>query len=386
MTVDVGAKSGNGGVDVTQRNHRRGLPRRQLLRRAGLAAASGVAAPAILKYRGALAQDKPATLTVRSWDGVWLESLRRGVSEPFSDATGIPILHTVTQDIETVPEILDAVEHGRVPPIHVDWNTAINITMLALRGATEDLSDLAGLDALLPIARPTGFDAWPFVNTYAYVFALAYREDAFADGPPDSWRALANPAVRDRIALFQDGGGFYSAAQVTGGGTLAEMPDNMDPCWSFMAEVAANGARLGQDPDMTEWLSNGDVDACCTITSDARAARQDGAPVAWTIPQEGAEVATDGMCIPVGLPENERYWAARYIETALSPQSQQVWCDGLGLPPVYPGLTPPADLVDDPTYPTQEADFQPLLSLPTPMVAEHKDAWLARYQEIMSAG
>ncbi|MEM7442856.1 MAG: PotD/PotF family extracellular solute-binding protein [Pseudomonadota bacterium] len=359
------------------------LPRRRLLGSAVGIAGATVAAPTILKFHGALAQDKPETLNVRSWDGVWLTALRRGVSEPFSDATGIGILHDLTTDVETVPEILDAVEHGRVPPIHVEWNTAINITMLALHDATVDLGGLAGLSALLPVARPAGFAAWPFVNTYSYVFALALREGAFPAGAPTSWQILADPAVRDRIALFQDGGGFYTAAQVTGGGSLAEMPDDMAACWAFMEQVAANGARLGQDPDITGWLANGDIDACCAITSDARAARQQGADVSWTVPQEGAELATDAMCIPVGLPENEQYWAERYIETAISASSQQVWCNGLGLPPVYPGLEPPSDLVGDPAYPTTDADFDRFLMLPTPVIAENKDAWLARYRQIM---
>jgi len=349
-------------------------------------AATTLAAPTILKFHGALAQDKPATLNVRSWGGVWLEALRRGVSGPFSEETGIGILHDLTEDYLTVIATMDAIEHGRTPSIHVNWNTTINATRLADSGMTENLGDLAGIDALMPIAHPMGFDDWPLVNTYSYVYALAYRDAAFPDDPPDSWHSMVDPQFRGRVALFDDGIGFFSSAQVAGGGTLAGIPDDMAPCWSFLERVRDNRPLLGEDPDLTQWLQNGDTDVACAVTADARAARLNGAAVSWTLPRESAEYDTDAMVIPVGLPENELYWAKRYVERAISAEGQLIWCNGLGLPPVYPGLAPPPDLVGDPTYPTVEADFSRLLRIPTQIQVAHQDDWFARFQRIMGEG
>ena len=120
-----------------------------------------------------------------------------------------------------------------------------------------------------------------------------------------------------------------------------------------------------------------------TPISNARAAKQNGIPVSWTVPKEGAKLDTDGMWIPKGLPENELYWAKEYINFALSPEGQQVWCNGLGLPPVRPGLEPPADLIGDPAYPTTEADLKLLLRVPTPILVEHESEWFAKVNEIM---
>ena len=112
----------------------------QLSRRT-LLAATGLAAPLAWR-RSALAQDKPAELIVRAWGGVWVEALEKGVSKPFTEQTGIPVRHDLTEDNEIRPKIWAAVDQGRVPPIHVNWDTSTNATKSALRGVTEDLAAL----------------------------------------------------------------------------------------------------------------------------------------------------------------------------------------------------------------------------------------------------
>ena len=241
---------------------------------------------------------------------------------------------------------------------------------------------MPNLEGLLPLANP-GLEGWPLVNTYSYVYVLAYRDEAFPDGPPDSWQVMIDPKFKGRVAIYDDGIGFHPAAQIAGGGTLEEIPDNMAPAWAFFEKLKANEPLLGEDPDFTNWFQNGEIDVACTIISNARAAKQNGIPVSWTVPKEGAKLDTDGLWIPKGLPENELHWAKEYVNFALSAEGQQVWCNGLGLPPVRPGLEPPADLVGDPAYPTTEEDLKLLLRVPTPILVEHESDWFAKVNEIM---
>ena len=63
---------------MTDSNKGGRLGRRRFLQGTSLIAGGALAAPAILKYRNALAQDKPAELIVRAWGGVWVESLAAG--------------------------------------------------------------------------------------------------------------------------------------------------------------------------------------------------------------------------------------------------------------------------------------------------------------------
>ncbi|MEM8856369.1 MAG: extracellular solute-binding protein, partial [Pseudomonadota bacterium] len=78
----------------------------------------------------------------------------------------------------------------------------------------------------------------------------------------------------------------------------------------------------------------------------------------------------------------EEHWAKEFINMALSEPVQKAWCGALGLPPVYPGIEPPEDLKNDPAYPTTPADFEKLVSIPTPILVENQPIWFAKFSEI----
>ncbi|WP_157014671.1 ABC transporter substrate-binding protein [Mesorhizobium xinjiangense] len=359
------------------------LDRRRFLR--GTAATGAAAGLTALGLPHALAQEpeKPGEIIVRAWGGSWVESLEKGVSDPFTEMTGIAVRHDLTEDNEIQPKVWAAVAQNRVPPIHINWDTTTNATKSALRGVTEDLSDLPNLANVTDLAKPVGLDGYPIVNTYGYVYVLAYRPEAFPDGPPKSWKDLLDPKFKGRIALYNDGIGFHFPAQVAGGGSLDDIPGNMQPCWDFVEEIKAQEPLLGEDPDFTTWFQNGEIDAACTISTNAREAKKNGIDIAWVVPEEGAKFDTDGLWIPKGLPENELYWAKQYINFALTKDAQQVWLDGLGLPGVVPGLTPPEDLVDDPSYPTKEEDFADLIRISSKVQVENESDWFAKFKAIM---
>ena len=359
------------------------LPRRRFLQgTAGLAGTAALGTGLVSKPMSALAQDRPAEIIVRVWGGAWGDAMRAGVADPFTEMTGIPVRFDFTEDNEIRPRIWAAVDQGRVPPIHVNWDTTTNATISALRGVTVDLSDLPNLDGLLPLHEPVGLEGYPLVNTYAYVYVCAYRPEAFPDGPPQSWRVMLDPQFRGRIALYDDGIGFNPIAVIAGGGTLDDIPDNMEPGYEFYRQLRENQPLLGEDPDFTAWFQNGEIDLACTISVNARAARQSGINVEWTVPEEGCKVDTDGLWVPQGLPDNEEYWAKEYVNFALSREAQERWCSLLGLPPVYPGLAPPEDLVGDPAYPTTEEDFAALVSIPSPTLVANQPIWFQNFQEI----
>jgi putative spermidine/putrescine transport system substrate-binding protein len=359
------------------------IRRRTLLR--SLAAGGAMAGLSPLGLGRAMAEEpaKPAEIIIRAWGGSWVDSLKAGVSDRFTKATGIAVRHDLTEDNEIQPKVWAAVAQGRVPPIHINWDTTTNATKSALRGVTEDLSDLSNLKGATDLAKPVGLEGYPIINTYGYVYVLAYRPSAFPDGPPKSWKALLDPKLKGRIALYNDGIGFHFPAQVAGGGKLEDIPGNMQPAWDFVTKIKEQKPLLGEDPDFTTWFQKGEIDAACTISTNAREARKNGIELAWTVPEEGAKFDTDGLWIPKGLPPNELYWAKQYINTALEKESQQIWLDGLGLPGVIPGVNPPADLIGDPSYPTKPEDFKNLIRVSSKIQVENESGWFAKFKEIM---
>jgi putative spermidine/putrescine transport system substrate-binding protein len=170
-----------------------------------------------------------------------------------------------------------------------------------------------------------------------------------------------------------------------GGGSMSDIPQNMQPAWDYYEKLKKQQPLLGEDPDFTSWFQQGEIDLACTIITNARAAKQKGIAVDWTVPKEGAKVDTDSLWVPQQLPENETYWAKQYVNFALSADAQQKWCNGLGLPPVRPGLTPPEDMQGDPAYPTEKADYKRLIRVPNDVLVRHQKDWFARFNEIMQA-
>ncbi len=146
------------------------LSRRRLL--SGGAALGSAAALSSLGMDRAFAQEpeKPAEIIVRAWGGSWVDSLKKGVSDPFTQMTGVAVRHDLTEDNEIQPKVWAAVAQKRVPPIHINWDTTSNATKSALRGVTEDLSDLPNLANVTELAKPIGLEGYPIVNTYAYVY------------------------------------------------------------------------------------------------------------------------------------------------------------------------------------------------------------------------
>lgn len=359
------------------------MNRRSVLR-AGLLSGGALLASAVPGSRLLAAEpEKPKEIIVRAWGGGWVEALKKGVSDPFTEATGIAVRHDLTEDNEIQPKVWAAVEQNRVPPIHVNWDTTVNATKSALRGVTVDLSDLTNLADTTELSKPVGVEGYPIVNTYGYVYVLAYRPEAFPDGAPASWKVMLDPKFKNRIAIYNDGIGMHFPAQVAGGGKLEDIPGNMEAAWSFFAALKEQGPLLGEDPDFTNWFQNNEIDLACTISTNAIAAQRNGVQLAWTVPEEGATFDTDGLWIPKGLPENELYWAREYVNYAISRPGQQVWLDGLGLPGVVPGLTPPEGLENDPSYPTTEEALGHLIRVSDMVQAENQSVWFARFKEIM---
>lgn len=366
---------------MTEHKSTLALSRRKFL--GGAAALSGIAASGFATRVFAQEPAKPAEIIVRAWGGSWVDSLKAGVSDPFTAATGIAVRHDLTEDNEIQPKVWAAVAQNRVPPIHINWDTTTNATKSALRGVTEDLSDLSNLAGTTDLAKPVGLEGYPIVNTYGYVYVLAYRPEAFPDGAPTSLQVLLDPKFKGRIALYNDGIGFHFPAQVAGGGKLEDIPANMQPAWDFIRKVKEQAPLLGEDPDFTTWFQNGEIDLAVTISTNAREAKKNGVNIAWTVPEEGAKFDTDGLWIPKGLPENELYWAKQYINFAITKEAQQVWLDGLGLPGVVPGLIPPADLVNDPSYPTKPEDFEHLIRISSQVQVENESTWFGEFKKIM---
>lgn len=355
--------------------------RRFLTGSAGLAAL-GVTGP----YGRALAQapKKPNELIVRAWGGAWSKALKEHVSDPFYKLTGISVAHDNTLHYEMKTKIWQAQAQNRTPPVHVDWDVSDIAFESAARGSCVDLADLPVLAEMKPAAVPSRVTGVPYINPYLYTYALIYRPSKFPNGAPTSWKALLEPRFKRRIALMSAGYGIIHIAQLTAGGKIGDIPDNMDAGWDFVSAVRKQEPMLGKDEDMTKWWEQNEADLAITMISNFTAIRDKGGDVAWTIPSEGGYATNDCLWVPKGLPAHEEYWAKQYVNFALTKAPNQGWCDALALPGLNKGFVASDKFRNDPAYPTTDEQFAKVFFLPSETMVKHWDKWVLKFKSIMN--
>ncbi|MBZ9726318.1 extracellular solute-binding protein [Mesorhizobium sp. CO1-1-11] len=364
------------------------VTRREILKSTvatGIAAALGAGVTLSARpARSAGEPDKPSQLIVRAWGGSWSKALEDTVSKPFTEMTGIKVVHDNTFHTEMKTKIWQAQAQKRELPCHVTWDTTANAVTSARHGSAVDLSDLSNIPQMRDIAVPSGAGGIPYINMYIYVYCMGYAPSKFPAGAPDSWAAFLDPKFKGRVGLFSSGNGTIHIAQIAAGGKLSDYPDNMEAGWKWIEAVRAQNPVLGKDEDITRWVQQREIDVSMNAIADMIDFKRAGGDIAWTVPKEGAYATTDCLWVPKGLPENEEYWAKQYINLSMKDEVSQKWCDLLGNPSLNKKFVAPKDFANDPAYPSKEEDFKRLVILPMDVEVDNWDKWVLRFKSIMN--
>jgi putative spermidine/putrescine transport system substrate-binding protein len=332
---------------------------------------------------------KPAELVVLSWAGRWGSSLLESVSNPFAGETGIRVRHRTHVGLELPADLVDALRRGDRPPVDVVWCNGVPALAAAREGWCVDLGedeDIASrLDALHARARPGGVSGWPLVLAYVVHYVLVYRRAAFPDGPPDSWDVLMDPRLRGKIALYPGGNGFYPIAQVLGGGSVRDIPHAMEPCWGYLRRLRPQVGTLDYSIGMSRLLAERRLDVCFRALPNALGFRDEGQDVGWAVPREGITDTMDALWVPRNVPAGVSSWARRYIGHAIARETQERWCDRMGVLPVHPGARLPATFREDDALPRSPGDLSGVLHVPEETKADHQQIWERTFEEIFSA-
>jgi putative spermidine/putrescine transport system substrate-binding protein len=319
-------------------------------------------------------------LRVLSWAGRWGRALAETVSQPFTEATGLPVEAVRHIGLRLPSALTSRADAGQRPPVDVVWCN----TSAAIRAARADccdpLDDLAGLAELVRRAAPPDGRGWPFVQAYVVHYVLVYRRALFPTAPPRSWQVLLDRAHERRVVLYPGGKGFLPIAQLLGGGTLSGIPDAMAPCWSALRAL---GGQLGR-PDYSIGLgplfSRGEIDLCYRALPNALGFVDEGVDVGWVAPDEGVADTTDALWVPRGLDEATRDRARKYVAFAMTKPVQERWCEALAAIPMHRSAAAPA-LLRARGLSTDPEDLASVLHIDPETEAEHEDAWAVAFDE-----
>jgi len=332
---------------------------------------------------------KPDELVVMNWPLAtsWGKALKEEVSDAFTRLTDIPVRHEENTGLDFPPKLFEALRKKRRPPFDVIYGNVIPSLKLAQADLCDPLNEeqFPVLKILSRRAKPEaeGITGWPIVNIYVVRYAMMYREAAFPEGEPASWNIMQDPRLKGRVSIYPGGKGFYPIAQVMGGGFLEDIPHNMTPCWNFIKSLRPQIGRMGYNKEMTVYISRGEIDVYFTALTNIRQWKNDGLGVSWAIPKEGTADCVDSLFVPRYLPESVAYWAKQYVAHAVTEKVQKDFCNRIGVSPVYPGIEPPDDLINDPAYPKTADDLDHVLYIPDSITVKYEAYWMKKFNDIL---
>ncbi|WP_027160026.1 extracellular solute-binding protein [Methylobacter luteus] len=330
--------------------------------------------------------NKPECLDVMTWAGKWGDSLEKTVSARFTELTGVPVRHHTNIGLRLPEPLHDALRTRQRPPYDVVWSNAVPAVAMAESGCCQlfDEDDMPSLAELYQRARPAGF-ADRLVFPYSVHYVLVYLKSAVEAGALKSWNVLMDKKHAGKIAIYPNGKGFYPIAQVLGGGNMEGIPENMQPCWDYLAEFRPRIAVLDYSIGMESLFRTGRINLCFRALPNAVGFIEAGLDVGWTVPVEGTSDTTDALWIPQHVPEERTYWARQYIDIALSASVQAEWCNRLGVLPANRKAAASA-IFDRPGFPRNMDDTAGFLYVPDHVIWRHEARWETIFEQLPSAG
>lgn len=326
----------------------------------------------------------PDELVVLTWGGPWERALRTAVSDPFAELTGIRVRHDPHVGLELPGRLVDPIRSGQTAPCHVVWSNAVPAMAAALEGLCDPMTEaeVPNLAHLHDLARPAGFDGWPFAMAYAVLYVLVFRRRLFPSASPESWRVLLEPRHRGRVALYPDGNGIHPVAQLLGGGAVSDIPGDMAPCWRFLRRLRPQVVRLDYSGALADALRAGEVDLCFRALPNAVGFAAAGLDVDWAAPAEGVPDTMDTLWVPRGLPAATAALAKRYIGFALARSRQERWCAMLGTLPAHREAIGPAVLRNRRGTPSTLDEREKVLHVPDAVKFTHHRQWRDEFAAI----
>lgn len=279
------------------RYSRRGLVTRTVSRRSFVAGTLGAAGAALAAdgRAGSVAlagQSTPAlappdyegrTLTSSSYGGSVEEMQTAAVFEPFEEATGADVTLVALYSADALARV--RAERGS-PQLDLVQFSGGQEKVAVAEELTQplDLSLVPNLSGVVERFRDPE-NRWATVNAIAE--GILYRTDQI-ESPPTSWADFWLPEYQGHVAFPDISNGYgmnflVMAARINGGGE-----ENIDPGFAALQEIASDATIFKTAAEVIQLFSQGDIWIMPYDSAAAFRAEEQGLPVAFATPTEGA--------------------------------------------------------------------------------------------------
>ena len=282
----------------------------------------------------------------------WSDYLSPDVQAGFEKALGVKIIIDTFDSNEAMYAKLKAGGTGYdlMMPSSYQVNQMAKEDMIAALDHTKCPNVKANFDQSFTsqIIDPAFTYSVPYAVTYT---GFMYAKDKVPEGAEiDSWKILANPAMKGRVTLLDD------IREVIGGGlmTLGYSINSTDPAEidAAVAEVLkwkANSRKFDAESYKTEvaggstWIGHGySTDATQVIAGDEDEGMEPREDIGFALPREGFTIAFDEMVVAKDSKRKDLAYA--FINYLYDGEVAKVNMEYLcGPNPVKPGI----DLLDD---------------------------------------
>jgi putative spermidine/putrescine transport system substrate-binding protein len=197
---------------------------------------------------------------------------------------------------------------------------------------------------------------------------------------PTSWAALWDDAYRGKLTLFDYWWQVVFMAARLNGGSL----ENMDPGWDLWKAKAGNIRTLvTANPEWQQVLSNGTADITSCWNGTGLQFKDDGAPVDYVVPTEGAIAVPVYLQTVQGNTDNQQEICVDIVNEMLSPRWCQMWAETAVQTPANSAVSLPANLAELPGF--RAENVAKLISVDWGQVAQNNADWRARWDADVKA-
>jgi putative spermidine/putrescine transport system substrate-binding protein len=311
-----------------------------------------------------------ADLTLATWGGSYADAFNATMNDPFTEKTG----HTV----KIIPGV--SLSNYKLIAAQRD-NPQIDLVMLstlqAIRASKEGLfealdeSEIPNVKNVVDSAvMKTSDGKYLHAGMWGDTVVLAYRHD-LAPFEITSWLDLWDPRLKGKVAVSspktQESSFLLIINKIVGGNE-----NNVDPGFKKIKELGDNLVAVATDNAMQKrLLAQGEAWVVPMEISAVKSIIEEGLPVKWVAPKEGAYVEAGMIAVVKNAPNLEA--AIEYMNFILSNEILMGSAEAIGLAPL-------TRMVAKGEYALSADDMARLNTFDADIVNKNLGAWIERWQ------
>ncbi|SOC35680.1 putative spermidine/putrescine transport system substrate-binding protein [Rhizobium subbaraonis] len=286
-----------------------------------------------------LAQSASQSITVAYYGGNWGEAFDACVAQPFSKATGIKVVAEIGNSTTTLSKLQQQTGNAVIDVAYMDGGIS-EIAEAAGVLAPIDLAQLPHATALQPQAAYKNGGHVFAVSAGYYSLGLIYNTNEVSEAP-SSWEELWNDAYAGAVAVPSPNNSAGVPFVIFLAGAFGDASESMDATFAKLKSLDS-GLLYDTSGAASNAFQSNEVIIGAHFNVGAWDLIDAGLPIGFTVPKEGVWATDARMHIVKGTKNAEA--AAKFIDTALTPEAATCLAEKLYLGPAITGVALSADI------------------------------------------